>query len=221
LPDSFISHFPSAVLWDMDGVLVDTGDLHYQSWAKAMAEYNLTLSKERFLQFFGRSPQDTFNGLMADVDLPIALRIQERKEKLFYQSASGNVRIMPGVLTWLIKFSNHCPQAVASSAPIEIIEYLLDTMEIRNFFKVLISGANLESSKPDPAIFITVANKLGISPSKCLVIEDSPSGIEAAKRAGIPVIALCTSFSKEKLIGANLIIENLNMLSERDLILLY
>ncbi len=201
----------------MDGVLADTTEFHYQSWRTALSEHGLALERERFLQYFGRTPAETQAGLLRDLPGELILEIRRRKEELFNQTTPGNVRSTPGVLAWLERFSIRCPQAVASSAPVDIIETLLEDLGIRGYFQAIISGSLLQVSKPDPAIFLIAAKELGVEPRRCLVIEDSPSGIEAARTAGIPVIAICTSNPAKNLLDANLVLANLTELREEHL----
>lgn len=207
--------YPSAVLWDMDGVLADTTDLHYQSWRAAFAENGIDLQRDRFLPFFGCSPTVTLNGLIGpEINDGVRQKIRDRKVTLFNYAINIRLLPTPGVLNWLKIFSKHCSQAVASSAPLENITHILDNLNIRAYFQTIVSVSEM-NSKPDPYVFLRAANELSTLPNTCLVIEDSPNGVEAANRAGIPVIAICTSNHFNQLAHANLILPDLSALSHK------
>ena len=203
---------PSAILWDMDGVLADTTELHFQTWRLAMADLGITLEREQFLPFFGRSPLITLNGLLGPkFDESTRREIRNRKVALF-KLAPTAIQPTPGVLSWLMHFSKHSSQAVASSAPPGNIILVLDLLNIRPYFQTIVSGSE-KNGKPDPAVFLRAAKELSTLPESCLVIEDSPSGVEAANRAGIPVIAICTSNPPNQLHHADLVLPDLSSLS--------
>ena len=197
----------------MDGVLSDTTDLHYQTWHAAFADFGIDLQREQFLPFFGRSPTITLDGLLGpEIDAGLRQKIRNRKISLFNEAASSMLLPTPGVLNWLEFFSYHCVQAVASSAPLENITLILDKLNIRKYFQSIVSGTEM-CSKPDPFVFLRAAKELSASPKTCLIIEDSPSGIEAAKRARIPVIAICTSNHAAQLNQADIVLPDLSELS--------
>lgn len=208
---------PAAVLWDMDGVLADTTDLHFRTWQTAMAEFGIRLTHDQFIKFFGRSPAITMKGIFSPcTDMKTRLAIRKRKEQLFNQLAPSHIRSTAGTIDWLKYFSMACPQAVASSAPLENIYQILEILDLQMYFQAVISGSP-NHSKPQPTVFLMAADTLGVQPQRCLVVEDSPSGIEAAHRANIPVIAICTSNPAEKLSQADLVLPNLAALTPQNL----
>jgi len=197
----------------MDGVLADTTELHFQSWCVASADFGISLEREQFLSFFGRTSTIMLNGLLGpEIDDDVRIKIRDRKAELYNEMISNVLQPTPGVLHWLTYFSMHCPQAVASSAPLENIALILDILKIRPYFQAIASGSEM-NGKPDPVVFLHAARKLSTCPAACLVIEDSPSGIEAANRARIPVIAICTSNPPEHLQNADLVLPDLSALS--------
>jgi HAD superfamily hydrolase (TIGR01509 family) len=209
-------NYPSSVLWDMDGVLADTTELHFQSWQIACSEFGIELKREKFLQFFGCTPSVTINGLVGpETSERRRKEIRIRKEALYREELSKTIYPTPGVLYWLEYFSEHCSQAVASSAPIENIISILDSLNIHHYFQEIISGSEMKG-KPDPGIFLYAAKALSALPSNCLIIEDSLSGVTAAKEAGIPVIAICTSHTSDQLHDADLIMPDLSSLTLDD-----
>lgn len=193
----------------MDGVLADTTELHFQTWRLAMADFGISLERNQFLHFFGRTPAATLTGLLGpEYDNVLRGEIRKRKDTLFNELAPTALQSTPGVLSWVKRFSNQWPQAVASSAPLENIFMVLDILNVRSCFQIIVSGSEM-NGKPDPSVFLSAAEKLSVSAKDCLVIEDSPSGVEAARRAGIPVIAICTSNSPTELRQADLVLPDL------------
>jgi HAD superfamily hydrolase (TIGR01509 family) len=205
--------FNAGVLWDMDGVLVDTGDLHYQSWAGTLAGYRIPFSSDLFRRTFGMNNAGILEIVTGQKPSPELLaEISDRKESLFRASMHGKVKPMPGVVDWLRQLQAWgVGQAVASSAPPENIEAMVDELGIRPYFSVLFSGYDLPG-KPDPATFLHAAHQLGVSPERCLVVEDAIPGVQAAKRAGMACIAVLTTNPREVLSQADIITDTLDHL---------
>lgn len=203
------------VLWDMDGVLVDTGELHYHAWKQALLEFGLPFSRALFEATFGMNNTNTLAVLLGEK--PAKDRVTEiggRKEALFRESLHSNVQPAPGAVRWLTHFRTlGLPQALASSAPMENIDTLMDELELRPFFTTLVSGAELPG-KPDPTIFLEAASRLATAAERCLVFEDAPAGVRAAKQAGMRCIALTTTHPAAELQEANLVVNGLVELTQ-------
>lgn len=208
---------PIGVLWDMDGVITDSGEAHYISWKKALDRHGISFSREFFHKTFGMNN----NGILS---LLLERQVTEQevddigglKEALFRQDISGTLVLLPGVETWLQHFSQAgVRQAVASSAPAENIDAIVDELGIRDRFSTLVSGAQL-SGKPDPATFLLAAQRLGMQPEDCLVIEDATVGVEAARRGKMKCVAVCTTHPKEDLGAADVVVDRLNDLTAED-----
>jgi beta-phosphoglucomutase len=209
---------PSAacgVLWDMDGVLVDTGELHFKAWAQALSEFGIHFSRQLFETTFGVNNFNTLALLLGEKPSPDKVdEIGGRKEILFREAVRGRVQPAPGVVDWLERLRAWgVRQAVASSAPRENIDTLIDEFQWRTHFDALVSGFDL-ASKPDPAVFLEAARRIGVSPKNCVAVEDAPAGVRAAKRAGMRCIALTTTHSTEHLAEADIILDGLDALSE-------
>jgi len=211
-----------AVLWDMDGVLVDTYEGHYVSWKQSFKEVDQDFDEETFRRTFGMNNRLIMATVYGrELDDAFIQKVSERKEVIFRRDIKGTVRVFPGVLKWLARFKEMgLHQAVASSAPQANIDALLDELGIRAYFEAEAAGSNLKG-KPDPAVFLLAAQKLGVDPTNCLVIEDSIAGVEAAKRAGAQCVAVLTTNKAEELTKADLIINDLSLLTEEQLISLY
>ena len=191
------------VIWDLDGVLADTAEVHFQAWARALSAHEIPFDRVAFDRVFGMNNVGTLTVLLGR---PPARRevtdIADCKERIFRQEAGRLVRPMPGAIRLLDELEQTgWLQAVASSAPQENIDLLVDAFGIRRYFAAILSGARLPAGKPDPALFLTAARALQLPPEHCVVIEDAPVGVEAACRAGMPCIAIATTRPREALSG--------------------
>ena len=199
-----------AVLWDMDGVIVDTFDGHFRAWKRIFKELEHPFSLEDFRRTFGMNNRGIFRTLLG-YDLPEEefQPLSERKEAYFREDIRGEAQLLPGVGEWLERFAGMgVKQALASSAPQANIDALLDELEIRRWFGAIASGATLRG-KPDPAVFLLAAELLGVAPAECLVLEDAVAGVEAASRAGMKCVAVLTTNPAEALAGADVVVTDL------------
>lgn len=203
-----------AVLWDMDGVIVDTYEGHYVSWKQSLEEVGQPFDEELFRRTFGMNNRLIMANVYGrEMDDGFIQKVSNRKEEIFRQDIKGKAQTLPGVLDWLESFKDMgLKQAVASSAPQANIDALLTELKIRDFFAAEAAGSNLRG-KPDPAVFLLAAEKLGVDPLNCLVIEDSIAGVEAAKRAGCVCLAVLTTNKAEELSRADMIVEDLSEFS--------
>jgi beta-phosphoglucomutase family hydrolase len=204
------SNHVRAILWDMDGVLVNTGEYHYGTWKKTFDELGIPFSMEQFRATFGMNNTSILE-IMYHTKLPFEQerQISERKESLFREAVKGNAKLLPGVEDRLISFSAwNLKQAIASCAPPENIEVLVQELQIGKYFDAIVSGYDIPG-KPDPAVFLKAARQFGIEPEHCTVIEDAVAGVEAAKNAGMKCIAVTTTNTAEALSKADLILNSL------------
>lgn len=209
---------PAAVLWDMDGVIVDTYEGHFQAWRQCFAEVGQPYDEEMFRKTFGMNNRLILTTVFGrELDEEFIQRVSERKEMLFRKGIKGKVQALPGVKDWLEKFKKMgVKQAVASSAPQANIDALITELDIRDYFQAEAAGATLKG-KPDPAVFLLAASLLHVDPVDCLVIEDSIAGVEAAKRAGCRCLAVLTTNKAAELGKADLVIEDLTSFSQEAL----
>lgn len=209
---------PWGVLWDLDGVLADTEDLHYESRVQTLADYAMPFSRAQFRATFGMNNAGTLGALWpSPPPAELIAEISRRKEEIFRQLLRGRVQALPGVHDWLERFLRWgYRQAVASSAPAANIDALVDELEIRPYFLALTAGDGLPS-KPDPAVFLEAAGAIDVAPGRCLVIEDAMAGVTAARRAGMRCIAVATTHPAAALQGADLVVNRLSELSPQAL----
>lgn len=205
----------NAVIWDMDGVIVDSEPSHFESWRKVFDEENIQVSEDKLRETFGMtSIQVLWEILGEDVSEERAQEISLEKEKIFRSLIRKEAEFLPGVQNWLAKFKEKgIPQALASSGSQKNIDSVLNALDAGKYFEAVVSGLNMPS-KPKPDVFLLTAEKLGVQPGACMVIEDSIAGVKAAKSAGMVCVAVTTTNPAEKLNNADLVLDNLMMLTE-------
>ena len=216
------SNHKYAIIWDMDGVLVNTGEYHYQAWKQTFSELDVPFSKEQFRATFGMNNAGILK-LICGENLPPdkEQRIGEHKEELFREAVKGKAKLLPGVENTLKNFSKwNLKQAIASSAPPKNIEVLVKELEIGKYFDTIISGFDIPG-KPDPGVFLKAARLLNVEPERCVVIEDAVAGVEGAKRAGMKCIAVTTTNTPDALSEADLIFDSLEELKQHTLFALF
>jgi beta-phosphoglucomutase family hydrolase len=203
-----------AILWDMDGVIVDTYEGHFVSWKQALDEVGQSYDEDTFRRTFGMNNRLIMATVFGrELEEAFIQKVSDRKEEIFRRDIKGKVQTLPGVLDWLERFKAMAlKQAVASSAPQANIDTLLTDLKIRDYFQAEAEGATLKG-KPDPAVFLLAAKLLGVDPINCLVIEDSIAGVQAAKSAGCQCVAVLTTNQASDLGDADLIVKDLSFLT--------
>ncbi len=206
-----------AVLWDMDGVLVDTGEFHFVAWQETFEALGVPFSEEDFRKTFGMNNAGILERVFGrQPTTEEVAEISDKKESLFRDLAKEKAKLLPGVLTWLAQFQAwKLKQAITSSAPPENIEFLVAELKIKEYFNEIVSGFDLPG-KPNPDVFLEAADILEIKPGNCLVIEDAIAGVEGAKRAGMKCIAVTTTNSASNLADADVVVDHLGKLNKKD-----
>jgi|SRR5436190_7434975 len=182
-----------AVLWDLDGTLVDSEEFHWLSWRDTMRPEGVELTYAQFLASFGqRNDRILPVWLGADVDAARVRRIGDDKEVEYRRLAETHgLTPLPGVREWLSTLqASGWKQAIASSAPRANVGMMLRVAGIEGYFDALVSADDVTIGKPDPQVFLKAAEKLGIPPARCVVVEDAAAGVEGARRAGMRSIGV-------------------------------
>ncbi len=204
-----------AVLFDMDGVLVDSVPLHVEAWNTALAYYSLPpLDRPAYVTALGRTNMDMIVRFLGryGLELPLERRreIVQVKERYFRSEIKDKARALPGVAEWLDFLSTQRVRCVvASSGEMANVVAVLNALQLSDYFAAILSGARLPKSKPDPALFLRAAASVGAEPAKCLVVEDAPAGIQAAKAAHMLCCALSTTCLPDELQQADVVLANL------------
>ncbi len=204
-----------AVIFDLDGVMVDTAPYHFQAWQKALAEFGLQMTEEQFRATFGMRNQEIIRTLFGP-GLP-SEKVEEigrRKDAIYRELVYRHLTPMPGLLRLIQDLkAKRFRIAVATSTSRANASLILKTLKLEHEITALVTEEDVENGKPDPEIFLKAAEKCMAQPENCVVIEDSPAGIQAAKAAGMKAIALTTTRPAEELREADLIVENLMVLT--------
>ena len=198
-----------AMLWDLDGTIVETKTNHFLTWQRAMEKYGFHLEKSLYDANFGRNNATLLPIFLGfDPDPELKEEIIQYKEALFRELIPDGITLVPGVESWLAAASAmRIPQAIASSGPIMNIYQMLSSTNLERYFIEVVSGSELPA-KPDPDIFLQAAARLDVLPGNCLVVEDSIAGVQAAHRAGMHCIAVTTSHTRDELSLADVIIDD-------------
>jgi len=200
-----------AVLWDMDGVIVDSAYYHMRSWQETYRRHGITYTERDFKRDFGKRNEEIIKTVLGnDFAEDKFEAIAREKEITFRQLIKGNVKALPGVVKLLDALeSAGFLQALVSSTPLENIDLIIDSLGIRRFFREIVSGYDVTEGKPSPQGYLLAARRLDVLPQDCLVIEDAMAGIGAARAAGMKCIAVTTTHSAEKLAAADRVISSL------------
>jgi len=206
-----------AVIFDMDGVLVDSYHAHFRSWLAMAREAGLEFTREEFDATFGRTSREIIAALWKDRRLSndeIAA-LDDRKEALFRQMLQADFSPMPGAVRLLEALRNAgLALGVGSSGPPENVDLVLDRLSERSLWGAVVTGKDVTRGKPDPQVFLMAAERLGVLPARCAVIEDAPPGIAAAKAAGMASVGLVSTGRTRALLSqADLVVDSLDELT--------
>ncbi len=208
-----------AVIWDMDGVIADTGPYHFKAWQEVFQKRGVNFTEDNFQRNFGQRNDTIIRNVLGEqISQDEIDAITGEKETDFRQRVRQNIKPLPGAIKLLKSLSQHGFKiALASSAPMENIQLVTQGLGINNYFHSIVSGRDVTEGKPSPQGFLLAAKKLGIAPQNCIIIEDAVAGVTAAKRAGMRCIAVTNTHPRESLTGADLVIDTLETVSVTDL----
>jgi beta-phosphoglucomutase family hydrolase len=201
----------SAILWDLDGVIISSMDYHYQAYSEVLAQRGVKLSREQYLkEMIGLRNYTILRRVLGDLPDDEIWRLAEQKEETFRRLVRGQVKPLPGAAE-LVRMArdNGIKQAIVSSTPCANIELMLQSLALYDCFEVIVGEEDAAKGKPDPEGFLLAASRLGIPPPECVVIEDAPEGIAAGKSAGMRCIGVTTTRPTEKLSQADLVVDSL------------
>jgi beta-phosphoglucomutase len=207
---------PQAVIFDMDGVLVDSYAAHFDSWKKSSARFGLTMTETDFAATFGRTSRDIIRHLWPNKfdDAQIAA-FDAAKESDYRDILRAKLPVMLGAEDLIAALHQAgFAMAIGSSGPKENVAVVVGGLKNGSFITQTVNGSEVKHGKPDPQVFLLAAQKLGITPQNCAVIEDAPAGVEAAHRAGMFSIGLLGTAPRDALAKhANVVVARLTDLS--------
>jgi len=193
-----------AVIFDVDGVLVDSGPAHHESWRNVAARHGIDVTAERFASTFGRPSRDIIRLLWgAQLDDRRVQAIDDEKEAAYRELVRGRLPLMPGCRETLARLrSAGLALAVATSGPPENLALVLDEGGLRPYIAASVHGFDVARGKPAPDCYRLAAERLEIDPRCCLVVEDAPVGVQAGTAAGMTVVGLAAPPGDRRLLDA-------------------
>lgn len=197
-----------AVLWDLDGTLVDSAEYHWRAWRDTLREEGVALTYAQFLDSFGqRNDRILHAWLGADTSDDRIQRIGDAKEAAYRRLAEvEGLSALPGAAEWVARLhADGWKQAIASSAPRLNVEVMLRVLGLRRYVDAIAAAEDVTRGKPDPQIFLEAARRLTMPPSRSIVVEDAAAGIEAAHAAGMR----CIGVSRTTVLAADLPVRSL------------
>lgn len=189
-----------AVLWDVDGTLIDSSEYHWLSWQSALEAEKFPITRKRFAATFGQRNDEILRGYFPDYTSKEIARIGDAKEVIYRELIRARgIELLPGVLRWLDKLKNDgWLQAIASSAPRANLDAIIQARSLAPYFDAIASAEDVTAGKPNPQVFLAAAAKLEAKAAACVVVEDAPAGTEAARRAGMRCIGVLSSHGELK-----------------------
>ncbi len=207
-------HF--AVIFDMDGVIVDSNPAHKIALKAFCKQHGYDLSdQEMIAKIYGRTNKDWIANLFRDnLTWEEQRKFAAEKEQLFREIYEKDIKPVNGLIPFLNDLKNNSvPRAIATSAPRSNVDFTIEKTGIESFFDIILDESHVTVGKPEPEVYLKTAEALDFDPSNCIVIEDSLSGVEAAKRAGCKVIAITTTHTADEFDGVDLVIDDFTNLS--------
>ena len=188
---------PSALIFDMDGLMIDSERLYFAAEREMAAAFGKELRDEQLWPLMGRKPIESLRLLreILGIETPPEELLAWRN-RLMRGKMSRDLGAMPGLFEILDAFCGRLKLAVATGAQREFLDIALDTLRIRGRFNVLQTADGLERGKPDPEIYLIACRRLGLPPGECLVLEDARNGVLAGKAAGCPVMAVPSDYTR-------------------------
>ena len=185
-----------ALIFDMDGVIVDSNPMHRESWARFNLRYGVETTEAMHQRMYGKRNDDIVRDFFGDTlsAEEVAAR-GKAKEALYREMIAGRLEemLVPGVRGFLERHRG-TPMALASNAEPENVNFLLDRAGLRPYFRAVVDGHQVSRPKPEPDVYLRAAELLGVEPPRAVVFEDSPAGVAAGVAAGMTVIGLCTTY---------------------------
>lgn len=213
----FEEKYMKAVIFDMDGVLVDSQPYHFKADIDTMAEYGVIKDQKFYESFAGTLTADRMRTLkeMFGLDVPVEEMTIKRENMILDIMGKEDIKPVSGIPEFLRSIKEKgLTTAVASSSDYKLINLILDRLKIAQYFDSVTSGSDVKRGKPSPDVFLLAAERIGIEPAECLVVEDSENGVKAAKAAGMKVLGYINPTSgKQDLSLADFITDDFKKIS--------
>ena len=204
------------VIFDMDGVLVDSYEAHYESWKLLGEAHGLSMTRDEFSGTFGQTSRDIIRNLWGDAATEHEIPAWDaEKEALYREIIRRDFPAMDGASALLASLdAAGFALAVGSSGPPENVQAVIDCLPEAHRFEVRVTGMDVTRGKPDPQVFLLAASKLGLTSEQCIVVEDAVPGVLAGKAADMPVVAITGTADRQTLAAcADLVVDSLTELT--------
>ena len=188
------------LIFDMDGTMVDNMMVHHKAWQQRLEQAGLTMTLEEVIATCHGKNDDILVRLFGDkYNLEERNKISDEKEAIYRTVFLDQLQLIAGLPQLLEEAHQHqIPMGIGTAAGIENVNFVLDNLNIRHYFKTIVCSTDVEKGKPHPEVFFKVADQLGLSYNQCLVFEDSPTGAKTALNAGMKAIILTTTHKAEE-----------------------
>lgn len=208
-----------AVIFDMDGVIVDTNPYHKISLKQFCEKYGYRLNEEDLIsKIYGRTNNEWIQNIFGPLPKERILELGEEKEAMFRALYKDVIKPLSGLDNFLKELEDRSiPKAIGTSAPRSNVDFVLEHTHLRKYFTTILDQSDVEHGKPNPEIYLKVAHRLGFSPQQCIVFEDSLSGVESAQRAGAKVVGVTTTHTQQELAHTDLVISDFTGLEPLEL----
>jgi beta-phosphoglucomutase len=206
---------PFAVIFDMDGVIVHSNPFHKVALQQFARKYGYQLSEQELKEkVYGRTNKQWLTNLFGNLSEEKLKSYADEKEALFRDLYKNDIKPVKGLRAFLeLLVKNDIPKAIGTSAPYANVEFTLTRTDLKKYFSIILDDTYVTEGKPNPEIYLKVAKALGLPNDRCIVIEDSLSGVTAGKKAGSKVIAITTTHTEEELAEADLVIKDFDELT--------
>ncbi len=202
-----------AVIFDMDGVLIDSFEAHFESWQVVARQGHAEMTRQQFADTFGRTSREIIASLWPQqAQDPLVVRqLDDRKEEAFREIIARQFPAMPGVGKLLASLSAaSIRMAIGSSAPPANVALAVEKLGAAGLFGAAINGSDVTRGKPDPQVFLLAAERLQVPPQRCVVVEDAPLGLAGARAAGMHCVGMAsTGRTRRQLAEADLVVDSL------------
>ncbi|MCE1254624.1 MAG: HAD family phosphatase [Anaerolineae bacterium] len=191
-----------ALLFDVDGTMVDNMSAHLQAWKKYLKMLGLNEKEEDISRnISGRTTFEVFQLYLGnELSQDQLLNHHKQKEAIYKDIYASSIQEIPGLTTFLKQAVRlNLPMAITSAGGMDIIEFVINNIGVAGYFDTIVSGEDVARGKPDPEIFLKAAQRLNVEPQNCLVFEDSQPGLQGVYNAGMKAVAISTSYSHDEL----------------------
>ncbi len=205
-----------AVIFDMDGVIVDSEHLHVLAEKEVLARHKINITEDDLYPLKGKTSSDIFFSILSkhNVKHVTPEQLAEEKTALYIKSAPQEIQLFEGFMDLLTHLHQKYKIALTTSSNKQLQKLVFDKFNLYHLFEVVVTGDLVKNGKPHPEPYLLTIQKLGINPAEAIVIEDSDTGVTSAKNAGIKTIAVTHTFPKERLQHADFVVESLHKVKE-------